>query len=124
LQDPPTDEQLRRRLVAEVTDGLRWIWGRRFLRALLLWFTGAGVVFSSIGLVTLVLARDRGASTAELGVMFMITAAGGVVGALIAPRVLRRVSPRRLVVLFAWVAVGATFLLLPAHSPYLIGALA
>jgi hypothetical protein len=34
-------------------------------------------LFNSIGLIALVLARERGASSAQLGVMVMITAAGG-----------------------------------------------
>ncbi len=122
LQDPPAERPARRPL-AELLDGVRWIWGQPFLRALLLWFSGAGVVFSSLGLVTLVLARDRGASPAELGAMAAITASGAVAGALATPRLLRLVPPRRLVVGFSWLAVASTLLLLPARSPYLIGAL-
>jgi MFS family permease len=109
--------------LAAVFVGLRWIWGHRFLRALLLWFVGVSVVFNSIGLITLVLARDRGATPARLGAMFAITSAGGVVGALIAPALLRRTRPRTVIVVFAWTAAAATFLLVAAHSPYLIGAL-
>jgi MFS family permease len=124
LQEPsPEEPEPRRRFARELLEGLGWIWERRFLRALLLWFTGAGVIFNSIGLVALVLARDRGASSGQLGVMFAVTAAGGLVGALIAPRVLRLVAPQALVPLFAGLATAATFLLVPAHSPYLIGAL-
>jgi MFS family permease len=106
----------------EVFDGLRWIRQRAFLRTLLLLFMGFGLVLGSIGLVILVLARDRGASVGELGVMFAITAAGGVLGALASPRILGRVSPRKLVVAFAWIATVATFSLTIAHSPYVLGA--
>jgi MFS family permease len=109
--------------VAAVFVGLRWIWAHRFLRALLLWFIGVSVVFNSIGLITLVLARDRGATPAKLGAMFAITSLGGVVGALIAPALIRRVRPRTVIVAFAWTATAATFLLAAAHSPYVIGAL-
>jgi predicted MFS family arabinose efflux permease len=112
-----------RKPLADVFTGLRWIWAQRFLRTLLLWFVGVGVVFSSIGLVVLVLARDRGASAGELGLAFAITAAGGVIGALITPAVLRRFRPARIVVTFAWVSTATTFLLLAADSPYVIGAL-
>ena len=109
--------------LAGLFDGVRWIRAHRFLRALLLWFTGMGVVFNSIGLVSLVLAREQGASPRELGVMFAIVSAGGVAGALAAPLVLRRLSRRRVVVLFAWLVLAATLLLLAAESPYAIGAL-
>jgi predicted MFS family arabinose efflux permease len=107
----------------DVFTGLRWIWAQRFLRTLLLWFVGVSVVFSSIGLVVLVLARDRGASAGELGVAFAITSAGGVIGALLTPFLLRRVRPAPLVVSFAWISTATAFLLLAADSPYVIGAL-
>jgi MFS family permease len=109
--------------LADVFTGLRWIWAQRFLRTLLLWFVGVSVVFSSIGLVVLVLARDRGASAGELGVAFAITSAGGVIGALLTPSLLRRVRPAPLVLSFAWISTATAFLLLAADSPYVIGAL-
>jgi hypothetical protein len=84
-----------RRPLADVFTGLRWIWTQRFLRTLLLWFVGVGVVFSSIGLVVLVLARDRGASAGQLGVAFAITAAGGVIGALLTPGCFGASGPSR-----------------------------
>lgn len=119
----PRSERSGRHLLTEMLDGLRWIWGRPFLRALLLWLAGAGFVFNSLGLVVLVLARDRGASSGELGIMFALAAAGGVAGSLAAPRVIRSSSPRTLVVLFACTAGASTALLVPVHSPYLIGAI-
>ena len=109
--------------LADVFTGLRWIWAQRFLRTLLLWFVGVGVVFNSLGLVVLVLARDRGASAAQLGVAFALTAAGGVVGALATPYLLRRLRPVTLVVSSAWISTATAFLLLAADSPYAIGAL-
>ena len=109
--------------LADVFTGLRWIWAQRFLRTLLLWFVGVGVVFNSLGLVVLVLARDRGASAAQLGVAFALTAAGGVVGALATPYLLRRLRPVTLVVSSAWISTATAFLLLGADSPYAIGAL-
>jgi len=109
--------------LADVFTGLRWIWAQRFLRTLLLWFVGMGVVFNSLGLVVLVLARDRGASAGQLGVAFAITAAGGVIGALATPYLLRRLRPVTLVVSAAWISTATAFLLLAADSPYVIGAL-
>ncbi len=53
-----------------------------------------GAAFSSIGLVILVLARERGATSAQLGAMFAITSGGGVLGALAAPWFLRHASAR------------------------------
>jgi len=107
--------------VPELLDGFRWIMRHRLLRWLLGWFSGAGVVFNSLGLVIIVLARSHGASPGELGVMFAISAAGGVLGALATPRLLRFMQPYPLVTTFAWLSTTATFALLLLHSPYVIG---
>jgi predicted MFS family arabinose efflux permease len=120
--DEPADEA-DSRSVASVFAGVRWIWRHAFLRPLFLWLVPLGVVFSSIGLVTLVLARDRGASPRELGAMYAITAAGGVVGAFAAPAIVRRLPARAVIASFGWIAVAAAFLLVVAHSPYAIGLL-
>ena len=90
---------------------------------MLLWLLGVGVVFSSVGLVILVRARDGGASSPELGAMFAITAAGGVVGAIAAPAVVRRAAPRRVIVLFAWLATAASLGLVATESPWVLGVL-
>jgi predicted MFS family arabinose efflux permease len=122
LQDPPKPRP-RRRICAEVLDGVRWLWQRPFFRRILVWMTLEGAAFSSIGLVILVLARERGASSAQLGAMFAITSAGGVLGALAAPWLLRHASPRALVLAFGWIGAVATLALHPVHSPYAIGLL-
>lgn len=103
---------------ADLLTGLRWIRQKRFLRTLLLLFMGFGLIFGSIGLIVLVLARDHGASAAQLGVMFAITSLGGVAGALSAPTLLRRLQPATSVISFAWIAAGATFAIAVVHSPY------
>jgi MFS family permease len=108
---------------AETIEGMRWLWRRPFMRSLLTWLALCTLAFGAIGLVILVLARDRGASSAQLGVMFAITSAGGVAGSFAAPSLLRRLSARALVLAFGWTCAVTMLLLLPSQSPYLIGAL-
>ncbi|MDX6450743.1 MAG: hypothetical protein QOH16_792 [Gaiellaceae bacterium] len=119
LRDPPHDHDDTQ----SIFEGIRWLWRRPFLRALLVWMGLGALAFGGIGLVILVLARSRGASSLELGVMFAIMAVGSVAGALATPRLIQRFSGRTLVVALAWTLAGSMFLLLPAHSPYLIGVL-
>jgi MFS family permease len=121
LQQPHPREP-GRHLVAEVMDGIRWIWMQRFLRTLLLLFMGFGLVVSSIGLIVLVLARDNGASDSQVGIMFGITSAGAVLGAFAAPGLLRRLTPRACILAFAWTATAATLAIAVVRSPYLYGA--
>src|SRR4051812_36633951 len=111
----------RAAVTAGIFEGIRWIWRDPFLRALVVWMSLETLVFGGIGLVIIVLARDAGASVRELGVLFAITGAGSVAGALATPRLLRAIAPWTLVVGFSWIFTVATALLLAVHSPYLIG---
>jgi MFS family permease len=109
------------RTVAGLFDGLRWLRRDPFLRALLFLFMWLGLALGSIGLVLLVLARNLGAGSGEIGVMYAITGAGSVLGALATPRLVRRVRPYVLVLLFAWLAAAASFSLTLLHSPIAFG---
>src|SRR4051794_34491212 len=124
VRTPLREEAVERgRFRAETIDGMRWLWRRPFMRSLLTWLALCTLAFGAIGLVILVLARDRGASSVQLGLMFAITSGGGVAGSLAAPWLLRRLSARALVLAFGWTCAATMLLLLPARSPYLIGAL-
>jgi MFS family permease len=88
---------------------------------MLLLFMGFGLALGSIGLVLLVLARDLGAGPGEIGLMYAISAAGSVLGALATPRLVRRLRPYLLVLLFAWLAVAATLSLTLLDSAIAFG---
>ncbi len=106
---------------AELVEGLRWLWNRPFLRSVSLWLSAAGVLFTSMGLVTLVLARDLGASATEIGLMFTISGGGGLAGALAGPWLLRHLRAGIVVVGYAWIATAAIYALLAAQSVWILG---
>jgi predicted MFS family arabinose efflux permease len=109
---------LRERLGA----GWRWLRQDRFLFAAGSWVAGLTSVFAAVGLAILVFARDRGANPAELGAMYAISTAGGLVGALLTPWLQRRLSPTAILRAAALIDTAATLVLLPLESPYAIGA--
>ena len=111
----------RRGFRTELGDGLRWLWGHRFLRGATLWLSAAGALFTSMGIVTLVLAREHGATAAELGLMFTIAGLGGLAGALSTPWLLRHCPPGLVLTGHATVATGATAALLAAGSVWTLG---
>jgi predicted MFS family arabinose efflux permease len=113
----------RRRLAAEIREGLSCWWRDGFLRAAALWLAGIGVAFSSIGLVILVLALESGAGAGQLGVMSALTASGGFVGALLAPWLQARCRPGVLLVAFGWLAAAVAALIVVFRSPYALGVL-
>ncbi|MFC0680443.1 MFS transporter [Lysobacter korlensis] len=104
--------------------GAGWAWLRRdrFLFAAGFWVAALTSVFAAVGLAILVFARDRGANPAELGAMYAISTAGGLVGALLTPWLQRRLSPVAILRSAALVDTAATLVLLPLESPYAIGA--
>src|SRR5581483_952077 len=113
----------RQTVVDSLSVGLRWIWRRRFLRTLLLWMMAGSGVWGGIGLLVLVVARDHGASAGVLGVMFAITGAGALVGALATPWVLRAARPHTIIISFGWLVTVSLLLLLVVQQPLLIGVL-
>ncbi|MFJ3788549.1 MFS transporter [Kitasatospora sp. NPDC090091] len=93
------------RLRAAVADGLRYVVGSRYLRALLAWsalvnFATAGIAF----VLVVVAGRDRPQS---LGVALAVTAVAGVAGALLAPRFPRVPDARLLRVVTAMIVAVA-----------------
>jgi MFS family permease len=116
---PGRPGQFRRSLAG----GLAWVWHQRFVRSSVLWLAGVMFVFQSIGLVSVVLAKKHGAGPTELGALFSITSAGGLAGALAAPRLTARFAPRTLIVAFGWLTALVTPLMCVAQSAYLIGAI-
>jgi predicted MFS family arabinose efflux permease len=106
---------------AGVAEGLRWIWRHPFIRGCALLFAAGNPLYSGVLLLIVVLAKHDGASSAAVGAMLGIVAAGGLVGALVAPRITRRAPPRAVIVgETVAVAVLLPFLLV-AHSAAAIG---
>lgn len=109
-----------RSLWAEVAEGVRWLWAHPLIRYMafltgMLNFAGSGTT-----LIVIVLAKGQGASPAVTGAIFAAAGVGGVLGALIAPAVQRRLSFGRAIVGLNW-AFGVTLLLFAvAVSPALL----
>jgi len=89
--EPPPPGSADRRLIAELRDGVRWVYGDRILRplALVAPFTN----FSMMSVWTLFLlygVRTRGLSPATVGLIFSVSSLGALFGAMISRRLIRR----------------------------------
>jgi MFS family permease len=102
-------------------EGLAWIWQRPFFRLCALLFACSNPIFTGLYLLIVVLAKDRGASSALVGVMLGIAAAGGLLGALLAPFLQRRLSARSVLIGETWALALAIPLLLVAHNALVLG---
>jgi MFS family permease len=80
-------------------EGLAWLWRDPFLRTTMLLFAGNNIVVNSLYLALIVIARDRGASSQEIGVMLACIGVGGLAGSAAAPWLAQRLSLRAVVLL-------------------------
>ncbi|MCJ1678511.1 MFS transporter [Streptomyces sp. APSN-46.1] len=78
-----------KKLVGEVAEGLRWLWKRRFMRAVLGCIAATNILFTLLGMAMIVLVKEQGRSPSWLAVIMGISGVGGILGALAAGRWLR-----------------------------------
>lgn len=90
----------------QIKEGLAWLWGHAFLRTCALLFVGANFLFGALELVLIVAARRQGLSSAAIGGLVAVTGLFSLAGSLAAPRFLRLLPMRAVLVLAAWLAVG------------------
>jgi MFS family permease len=99
---------------AELTAGFRWLWGQPLFRACAMVSASGNFVYRALYLLVVVLARRHGASSATVGLMFTVIAAGGLIGGLTAPALLRSSTVRGAAMFDVWTMAAATPLLLIA----------
>jgi hypothetical protein len=102
-------------------DGVRWLWERPFFRTVSFLFALGNPAFRGLLLLVVLLAKRHGASSSLVGVMLGLGAAGGLVGAMLAPRLQQRL-PARFALIGENVMLTLSIpLLLVAHNALLIG---
>ncbi|WP_158841386.1 MFS transporter [Saccharothrix deserti] len=113
-----TEPAQRGSLRAEVSEGVRWLWNHTALRLIAITAAGLQVAISGVALVAIVVARDSGASSAAIGVLFSALGVGGVIGALLAPRLKKRLGLGGLLLSVLW--LQAALWVLMAFSTSLV----
>lgn len=111
-------------LLAEIGAGLRWLWSKPLIRFMAFLTGGINLVNAAMPLVIIVLAKDLGASDAQIGIIFSIGGAGAILGSLVGGRIQRRFTFGQVIVATMWIAAFA-FLLFAAMPGYVwVGVLA
>jgi MFS family permease len=121
FNDERTGEQ--QHLVTEIKEGIVWLWRQSFLRACVLLVAGSNFMFPALSLTVVVLVRDEGASSAQIGLMLGGAGAGGLLGAFAAPWLQPKFTPRQIVVGANWIWTALIPLILLVHHPYVVMAL-
>ncbi|HEV2782816.1 MAG TPA: MFS transporter [Actinophytocola sp.] len=112
-----------RHLGREMAEGVRWMWRHRHVRATALCVVGLNLFFAAYYLVIIVLAQQRGVPTGEIGIMAAMFGAGGLLGAVVAPRLMRILSPYGSIVGVCWILTALTPISVFVSSGYLMGLL-
>jgi MFS family permease len=121
IRTPLPAERASTRPDPRVLAGVWWLLRQRSLRNL---FGFAGVLNTAIGaavLATIVTARQHGASGFDIGFVLSAVGAGSVVGALIAPAVVRRVPPGVVCCAIGVALAGALAILSFVTSLWVVG---
>ncbi len=121
---PAPERTVKRHLGREISEGLIVTWSNPFLRTSVLLTAGSDFVINGLFLVLLVIATEHGASPTQVGVMLAIGGAGGLLGALAAPFLARRIRSLRLIITgVAWIGVPMVALAAATTNPLLLGML-
>ncbi|MEU1905894.1 MFS transporter [Streptomyces hygroscopicus] len=107
----------------EALAGLRWVWREPRIRVTVVCAVVLNLFFSAYYLVVIVLAESRGVPSGEVGVMAAMLGVGGVLGALVAPVLHRRLGPYGAIVAVFWALAGLAPVTVLLDSGYLIGVL-
>jgi MFS family permease len=100
------EERETARLWTQIKEGMAWLWGHAFLRTCALLFVGGNFLFGALNLLLIVAAQRQGFSSAVIGALVAATGAFSLLGSIAAPRFLRLLPMRAVLVLSAWLAVG------------------
>jgi hypothetical protein len=93
-------------LWTQIKEGLAWLWSHTFLRTCALLFVGGNFLFGALELMLIVAAKRQGLSSAAIGALVAVTGAFSLLGSIAAPRFLRLLPMRAVLVLSAWLALG------------------
>lgn len=107
-------------ILADIREGIGWLWRQPFLRACVLLVAGSNFMFQGFTLAIVVFARNEGASSAEIGLMLGGFGAGGLLGALAAPWLQPRIPAWLVVVGANWVWAALVPPILLVSHPYVI----
>ncbi|MGH3678814.1 MAG: MFS transporter [Natronosporangium sp.] len=116
-REPPPPPVPDRNLLREIRDGMRFVLAQPFIRATTLHATTAVLFLATRYAVdVLFLLRTVGLAPGSIGALMTVGGLGAVAGAVLAPRIARRLGGTRSV-LVAGIAVGLSSLLIPLTGP-------
>ncbi len=112
-----TERNLRR----EIGEGVRWLWQQPLIRFTAFLSGCLNILSSANYLILILLAKERGADEPSIGLMFSISAVGGIIGAALGSYFQRRFSFGQVIIGTTLVQVLIYPMLLVAPNIFVIG---
>ena len=109
-------------LLADIAEGLTWLWHQHFLRAIVVLIGATNIVLNALPLVLIVRAQGMGASPTLIGVLLSFSGLAAILGAFAAPWLHRRLSGRVVIIGSLWVWAAGTAVLVAMPTPLALGA--
>jgi MFS family permease len=115
----PTQRNIR----AEIAEGVRWVWQQPFILTMTFLMGAGAFVLAGNALIVIILAQRYQASAAVIGLIFAVGGVGSILGALLAPRLERRLTVGHSILVCRWYRVLSwpVYALFP--FPWVLGAL-
>lgn len=112
----------RRNMLAEIAEGLRWVWHQPFILTMTLLMGAGAFVLSGSTLLIIILAQQQHASAVVIGLIFASGGIGAILGSILAPRLERHLSVGHSILLVRWYIVLSWPLLALAPLPPVLAA--
>jgi MFS family permease len=103
--------------------GLRWVWGNRPVRVIEQCAVGLNLFFSAYYIIIILLAKERGVPSGEIGIMAAMLGVGGFLGTLVAPYLHQKMRPYLSIIGVFWILTILTPLAVFISSGYILGVL-
>jgi MFS family permease len=122
LGPDPAETEDREPLFRAVKAGLRFLLANPYLRFVAGWAAVMNMLGSGLSLLVIFLVRARGGGAFAIGVTQAIGSVGGILGALVSGRIIRRFAGRSLAIALSWCISAAAFVMGVVPSQWGIGA--
>jgi MFS family permease len=121
---PPPPERPRTSLRRDIAEGVRWLWRHRLLRTLAVTMAFGNLVFCAAFAIFVLYSSERlGLPPVGFGVLLTAFAVGGLLGTVVAPRLLRALGATVLLRAGLLIEVALHATLAATTSPLLAGAM-
>ena len=111
----------RRNLWIEIREGLSWLWHQPLIRFIAILTGGNNLINSGYVLIIIVLAQHQHASSFTIGLIFAVGGIGGIIGALIATPLQKRLSFAQAIIGTSWLFALCIPLYIIAPNPLILG---